>query len=722
MTADQLLQGNRGVGPAPALVKKYEHLQVADEQENVVRFSKTRSEWNLSLPAIHCTSCLILLESMNTWLEGVVDVRVQFSDKRANILFNEQELSLVHLAAWLDYVGYPPSAKNKTERSNKKLQTLGIAGFAMGNAMMSAFPEYFGLNEAGHSSLLTLFRYSTAFFATWSMLVAGRSYFTSSFASIRSASWSLDIPIALGMATLWLWSAWELVLGESGGYFDSLAGLVFFLLLGRWLQERTYAAFSFERTVKDFLPLSVFSTARQRWVRLEELKVGEEIALPQEAIVPLDVIAKEPCLVDYSFVTGESEPVAHQKGDWLHIGGKVVSAAVSAEVGRSAQTKSAEQLWNQKEETGWISSTLTARFTIGVLLTAIAGGLVWYSIDPSRAIEITCSVLIIACPCALSLAAPFAYGTALGRLGKQGLYLKNGRSIERLAEVKELAWDKTGTLTTKDMGESLSAMPIADQLFVSTMVNRSQHPVSRSLVALLPDPPEEPIKLSEWFEHLGKGLSAIDEEGNIWCVGSGSWLSEPPGPTYIKKNNRILAIFHAHSKYRKGLTGLFERLRKQGMNLLLISGDSPRILPKHWDRLFNAGQFYDRKPSEKAALLQGTSNVLFIGDGLNDVEALSQASVGLSVIDGDLGYFPKSDGVIEADQLPLLHTHITYAKKMVATVKWSYGLSLLYNAVGLTFALSGQLTPVVAAILMPLSSVTVVLFVVAAANLRAPKS
>jgi len=721
-TAHEMLHGDSGYGPSPELLSKYEHLIVTSEAEGLQKYSSTAVIWEVSLPAIHCTSCLILLERMPEWLHGVNDVRVSFSAKKAHISFDPTQISVPVVAAWLDFVGYPPFLITKKHTNNGEITKLGIAGFAMGNAMMSAFPEYFGLDTSGSSELLLFFRYSTAFFATLSLIVAGRFYLESAFKAIRGKTWSLDIPIAIGMIALWSWSFVLLIRGTSGGYFDSLSGLIFFLLLGKFFQRKTYAAFSFERTVNDFLPLSVFSVDQGQFIRIGNLKKGEIIELVAGSIVPVEATANDAFQIDYSFITGESEPVIGEAGARLLVGGKLLDHGLRATVEKPAQSSTMENIWKETlPDTGWVSPRLTAIFTITVLVLSVIGALIWWQIDASRAIEIGVSVLIIACPCALSLAAPFAYGTAAGIMSKLGVFLKSGRGVAALAGAKHIAWDKTGTLTSQNLIGTLKVLLPECSTALAAIVARSTHPVAQGMYTRLQTEVSNDVKIKDWNELPGKGICAVDAQGRNWFVGSGAACGRPEGPTYALCDEELVAVYESSVRYRAELASLLTDLLSQGIQHHLISGDVPRELPEEWRTVFGESIHFECPPEKKAALIAPLEHCVFIGDGLNDIEAMNKASLGLAVVEGKLGYFPQSDGILFAEHIDQFPKVLRYAKRMAFSVKAAYLLSLMYNLTGVLFALLGLLSPVFAAVLMPLSSITVVLFVVFAAWVFAPK-
>lgn len=719
-TADALIHGEGTTGPDRATLSKYEHLSVASDAEGLRKYDEHWYSWELELPHIHCTSCLILLERMPEWLDGVHELRVSFSAKRAHIYFDTSIVNPAVLAAWLDYVGYPPKLVGKTKRDRSLIINLGIAGFAMGNAMMGAFPEYFGLSESSDANLLHFFRYSTALFATLSLFTAGRFYLVSALKSLSAKTWSLDVPIAIGMLMLWGWSSYLLFNGISGGYFDSLAGLVFFLLLGRFLQTRTYSAFSFERTIKDFLPLSIYSEDQRAFVRLEDLKLGENVHLPEGGIIPVDLFLKAPAVVDYSFITGESDPVSLGVNEVAKVGGKSLDD-IHASVHATPSVSSLEQVWKAKDQTtGWVSARLTAIFTISVLSIAFFSGIAWYYINPDRFVEIAVSVLIIACPCALSLAAPFAYGTARSNLAKLGLYLKEGKGIIDLSTLRNIAWDKTGTLTQKHPKASIHWEKGQHPELLFALASRSTHPISQAISKALT--PSYSVVLGNWQESVGEGIRATTEYGTVLKLGSGKWLGLLEGPTYFFVDDILVATISVSAAYRDGMAEVFEALSAAQIDHHLISGDQPKELPTSWTSYFSDKSHFNQNPAQKAALLRTLPQTAFIGDGLNDIQAMHEAQIGLSVVEEDLGYFPQSDGILMSDGLSKLPAILRYSRRMVLVVRSAYLLSLLYNLLGVVIAVSGLLSPVIAAVLMPLSSITVVLFVVLLAQILQPKN
>ena len=734
--AHQMVQ--LGELPSESVLEKkttqYEYLNAVDDLPGLDLMDQGWAKWKISLPAIHCSSCLILLELLPTWLKGVQEVRVQFSEKEATIHFNNEQITRARLAAWLDFIGYPPEVKGKESpkaKNRKRVMELGIAGFAMGNAMMSAFPEYLGLGSDTEAPLVIFFRYSTAIFATASLLIAGRSYLESAYKVLRMKSVNLDVPISVGMLAIWFWSAYQLLTGLGSGYFDSLAGLVFFLLMGKWFQERTYAAFSFERDIDDFLPLAVFSESKGTYTKLANIVEGEELRISPEGVVPVkSTLLSDQAWFDLSFMTGESLPVQKFKGDTLWPGSTALENGANILAAEPYQKDHLQSAWTAEaagqSQTGYLPTWVSKYFTITVLTIALIGGITWYFIDPSRTVEIAAAVLIIACPCALSLAAPFAYGHGSHLLKDKGLFFKSSYSVSVLGRMKNWIWDKTGTLSEQGHWTAVQNTPAQDineedMGRIISMTATSLHPLSKTLNYFYAEElGYAPVPMDQIQEVIGKGITAVDTNGAAWTLGSSHFLTELGVPNIPEVSTTWVGVavngvlhyqFNFEGAYRKHMDSVFEKLASTGCAHHLVSGDTPVELPSEWQPYFKDSSHYKQLPAQKKTYVDGLDNTVFLGDGLNDIEALGTADLGIAVVEENLNYFPKCSGVIQSQALTHLPHMAKFSTQLANLVQIAYLVSLLYNVAGVAFALSGALTPVVAAILMPISSITVVALV-----------
>ncbi|MBT8321492.1 MAG: HAD-IC family P-type ATPase, partial [Eudoraea sp.] len=449
---------------------------------------------------------------------------------------------------------------------------------------------------------------------------------------------------------------------------------------------------------------------------------------------PVDGILISPkTYIDYSFVTGESAPVPKESGDKIFAGGKQISGAMEMDVLKPVSQSYLTQLWSNaafhnRHSSGFrtLTDRIGKRFTLAVLSIATVSTLYWLLTEPSMALNVFTAVLIIACPCALALAAPFTLGNLLRIFGNRKFYLKDTEAIEQMAKVDTAIFDKTGTLTKSNKEQVTYEGIVLNEEEKSLLVNTlraSNHPLSRSLYTLLAD--HDIITLDEYEEVQGKGVSAKADDQHI-KIGSAAFVGksqdEESGKTvvHISTNETYKGCFVFRNEYREGMPALFRKLSEQ-MDVAVLSGDNEgeksrlqTLLPKLTPLFFN------QKPEEKLefvkSLQEQGKKVMMVGDGLNDAGALAQSEVGIALSENVNVFSPACDGILDATKFGELDSYLEASQKAIRIIQWSFVFSFLYNVVGLYFAVSGQLEPVIAAILMPLSSISVVGFTTVATN------
>ena len=336
----------------------FDFLDNPEIQQRLLSFSsKNFQNLYLKLPAIHCSSCIWLLENLKLLEEGILDVKVNFSKKEALISYNPQLLSLKELALLLDMIGYPPEIKLQNEATGKRdvageslAIKVGVAGFCFGNIMLLSFPEYLGFTGEFSLGLKHVFSYLSLLLAFPVVIYCSRDYYISAYKSLKSGFVNIDVPITLGITVLFLRSTYEIVFDVGLGYMDSLAGLLFFLLIGKWLQAKTYEGLSFERDYKSYFPVSVtkLKNGESVHVTLKEIKTGDRLYIRNNEIIPADArLLSEEALLDYSFVNGEAAPVTGGKGDYIFAGGREVGKGIEVEVIKKVSQSYLTQLWNK---------------------------------------------------------------------------------------------------------------------------------------------------------------------------------------------------------------------------------------------------------------------------------------------------------------------------------------------------------------------------------------
>lgn len=725
---------------------KFDYLDNPEIVDRLLEFNEDGMQVvNFFIPHIHCSSCIWVLENLNRLHPAVTSSQVDFPKKRIRVCFTNDEHTLKDIVILLSKIGYEPTislddySKKSTKVDRSLIYKLGVAGFAFGNVMLLSFPEYFEVEEFWLEQYKVVFRWLMFAFSLPVVLFAAQDYFVSAYKGLRSKLLNIDVPIALGILALFLRSTVDIVFDLGSGFFDSLTGLVFFLLVGKYFQQKTYAFLSFERDYKSYFPIAVTRIqrdGREENVEIYKIKEGDNLVIRNQEIVPVDcILQKGHAQIDYSFVTGESQAIAKNTGDILYAGGKQLGEVIEVEAVKSVSQSYLTQLWGnsvfaKNKASGFqtITDAIGKRFTLAVLSIAVIAASFWLWYDPGKAANVFTAVLIIACPCAIALAAPFTLGNMLRIFGKHGCYLKDTNTLERLAKITTVVFDKTGTLTsTRESSITYEGMELSPEeaALLKTTLRGSNHPLSRSLYKILQE--YDIQTLDEFTEELGKGLAGKTSDQSI-RVGSAEYVGLEQQKDFLETsvhvsaNNAYKGRFAFRNNYRKGIPQLFEALRTK-TQLYILSGDNDgerqtlnHLLP------FAVPMFFNQKPEDKLGFierLQEKTKVMMVGDGLNDAGALAQSDVGVAVAENVNVFSPACDAILDGKRITQLSQFMQLAKRSMRIIKWSFLLSLCYNVVGLYFAVTGQLEPVIAAILMPLSSISIVAFTTIATNLVA---
>lgn len=703
------------------------------------------------IPGIHCASCIWLLENLHTLHKGVMQSSVNFPKKEVSITYKEDAISLRKLVELLVSIHYVPEISRKDREQSRPARTsrilltkIGIAGFSFLNTMLYHFPQYLPGKEQLESHFQLFFGWLSFALSLPVLFYCASDYFLTAWKGLKNKVISIDTPIALGLLMLFIQSTYEVVTQSGIGYFDSLTGLVFFMLTGKWYQGITYEALTFERDYKTYFPVAVtkLTDAGRETIPLEELRAGDRILVRNQELIPADsVIFKGKGSIDYSFVTGESIPVSKNEGEFVFAGGRQTGSGIELLVQKEVEQSYLTQLWNQSEQDGNTRKTsmtdiinrVSQYFTLIVISIALAAAIYWFPTDHGKAVFAFTSVLIIACPCALALTVPFTFGSTMRYFGRKGFYLKNADVIEKLYHTDTVVFDKTGTITHSQeakvqfAGESLTH---EQQLMIRSLAYHSTHPLSKAIYRHLPEGELFEVKNYTELPSLGISGTIRGEKVNIgsryFVTGETADGEELKTQVWIYINNRVPGYFQFENKYREGLSETIEQLRKQA-ELHLISGDNEserdNLLPLFKD---HARLNFNQSPTDKLNYVRNLQtngkNVLMIGDGLNDAGALNESKVGLVIADNIYHFTPACDAILQAGKFAGLNKFIRFTRTSMKIVKLSFLISFLYNLIGISFAVQGNLSPVVAAILMPLSSVSVVAFATFAVRFTAKRA
>lgn len=704
----------------------------------------------LYLPAIHCSSCMWLLEHLNRIDTGIAESRIDFTAKEVTIHFSLKKTSLRKIAELLTTIGYEPfislddAEHAKTTSFDKsRIIKLGIAGFCFGNIMMMSFPEYLAGKSGIEHELAHLFRYINLGLSLPVFFYSATEFYTAAWKGIKQKMLNIDAPIVLALIITFSRSLYEILSNTGAGYLDSMSGIVFFMLVGRIVQERTYKSLSFTRDYKDYFPIAVNVRTNEGMVskQLQDLQKNDIVILHNEEIIPADaIVLNNNALIDYSFVTGEAQPVRVKQNELVYAGGKQTGEELIIKVVKPIAGSYLTSLWNHyafkrnKTEVNDKSSVvhvLSKYFTVILFLLAFATAAYWYVHDQSKIITSVSAMLIVACPCALLLAATFTNSNILRIFSLNGLFLRDATVIEQIGQSDHIVFDKTGTVTDPGKTElTATGYEFNDEEkdILFSVASQSNHPYSVSLTQWLGT--RRAIQLNTWTELPGSGVKA-GVGCNTILVGSGQFVGVanrhndiPAANFYIKFNDKITS-FTVQPVFRASMGGVIATL-KEKYRLSLLSGDNnsqQNLIRKIFGD--SSKLLFGQKPIDKLKyiehLQQSGHKVIMIGDGLNDAGALQQSNVGITLAEDVNNFTPACDAIFRADKIAIMPSLFQLAKQSAGVIRMSFAISILYNVVGLYFAMSGQMRPVVAAILMPCSTLSIVIISSGLSNLMAWK-
>lgn len=686
------------------------------------------------IPSINCTSCIFILENLYKINSNIINSKVFFNEKIIRIVFNNK-LKINELVLILTNIGYKPIINSKSLKYKKRkikrdiIYKLVISFFCFGNVMLLALPEY--LNLAKDKWLLdniNFFRWTMILFSIPSIFFCSLDYFKSAYNSIKKYKLNIDIPISLGITILFIRTLYDVIYNIGPGYTDSLTGLIFFLLCGKYFTMKTYDYISFENNYKNFYPISVtvIKNGKEKDIFIDEIKKNDIIIIRNEEIIPADcILIKGQAAIDNSFITGESKIINKDIGEYLYAGGKQKGSLIEIKVVKEMDKSYLLKLWHSKNfinknfKINTIIDKIASYFTITVLFISLLTGIYWYFFDKTKILSSISSILIIACPCAISLSIPFTLGNIMRICAKHGFYFRNIYIIEKLSKVGFLIFDKTGTITDNEKieidfyGKKLSS---EDKKNICSLLKNSNHPLSKALYKKINISSNDNV--FNFKEIPGKGLEGIVNNNKI-KIGSETYIKNYNNKiksfntkVFISINNYILGYFLYHNSYRKNIKNFFKKLTNY--KLCILSGDNnsekfflKSLLPK------NVIYFFNKNPYSKLKIIKYFQKkgeiIMMFGDGLNDFGALKKSNIGVFVCNSYNSFSPYCDILMNSNCFEKIPNILKLSKISINLVILNFVISILYNIIGITIAIKGDLNPLISAILMPISSITVIL-------------
>lgn len=699
----------------------------------------------LRLSGMHCAACAGLIESLLSRQPGVLKASVSGATQRLSLQWQPESTRLDRLRQVLRVAGYDlapdlaaPAQALRRQEHRQALWRLFVAGFLMMQVMMLAWPGYVAADGEMEPDLQALLRWGQWVMTLPVMLMAAGPFFRAAWQQIRQRSLGMDVPVALGLGVAFMAGTGATL--DPGGpfghevYFDSITMFLAFLLGGRYLELRARhrAAEALEQAGES-LPERVErltanggteSVAPQQLRPGDQLRVAAGQAFAADAVVELGESA-----ADESLLSGESRPVPKRPGDAVLAGSLNLQGLLQVRVTRAGEdTRMAaiqqlmRQAFDQRPGLLRVADRVARVFLVAVLLLAGAAAVAWQFIDPSRALAVSVAVLIVTCPCALSLAAPSAWVAAAGQLARRGLLLGRLDALESLAEVNHVLLDKTGTLTEARLtlqSQSPAELPSEAQAWAHALASASHHPLSRALLAALPEP-AAPVQPGTVDELPGHGMQALDAQGRRWRLGAPAWVADRLVPAHVQGpaqlalacDGELQASWCFDEQLREDAAATVQAWRERGLQVELLSGDLPDRVRAMAERAgiaqWRGGVSPEGKLARMTELQAAGHKVLMLGDGLNDAPVLARAHVAVAMGQGADLAKARADALLMNGRLAVLADALPLARRTRRVVRQNLAWAAAYNAACVPLALVGWLPPWAAGLGMALSSAFVI--------------
>jgi Cu2+-exporting ATPase len=687
-----------------------------------LELAQTANAIQLSVPSVRCAACISAIESHLAQVQGVVSARVNLTQKRVQIVTDLPASKMVEALKQVGYDAYPLDSRalaNDVDAEGRNLlMRMGVAGFAMMNVMLLSVAVWSGASGATRD----LFHLISAMIAIPMVLYAAQPFFQNACSALKVGRLNMDVPISLAILLASGMSLFETLMGGEHAYFDAALSLTFFLLIGRYLEHRTRSAA--HSAAKELAALEAHTAERRtetgsETVPIEALKVGDVVLVASGMRVPADGLLVTPQgITDRSLLTGESEPVSHAAFDQLHAGEFNLAGPIGVKVSAVGQdtrlhqiarlVETAENARNRYTSLADRAAQIYAPAVHLLALVTFAGWFFWTQ-DVRHALNIAIAVLIITCPCALGLAVPAVSTAAISRLYRLGFLVKSGTALERLAEVKTIVMDKTGTLTSPDFSFDLSDFGAQDLRIAKALAQVSAHPLSQALNTYLSD--HTPAELTDLREENGCGVLGVFGQTPV-ALGKADWIGAGDTGLCLKIGDDVHAL-PFQEPLRTGVPEMVQGLQTSAFKLQVLSGDTQAKTRKLANALGLSRFRSEISPEDKSAYIEGiTDKAQFpcmIGDGLNDTVALASAHASIAPGAALDAARNAADVIVIDDTMEKIPQVFAISRKAVALSRQNFGIAIAYNAVAVPIAILGYATPLAAALAMSLSSITVLI-------------
>jgi Cu2+-exporting ATPase len=704
------------------------------------------AEVELYLEGVHCAACLWLVERTPMVIAGVADCRLDLGRSLATLVWDPAAVPLSRAARFLDSIGYPPhpyggvEAREMERRTDRSLLIrIAVAGAAAGNIMLLAFALYGGYFSGIEPEFHRLFRWTSMVLSLPAVLWCAAMFYRGAWGSFRTRRLHMDVPITVGILAGFCWGVHNTIRGTGEIYFDSVAVLIFLLLIGRFIQRRQQRIAA--RATELLFSLAPATARLVEGTEVREVPIaavvsGDLVELRAGDSVPADgVVETGESTLDLSLLTGETRPAPARPGDPVHAGTTNLSGRVEVRVQNTGENTRVGRILRLVEENARrrapvvrLADRISGFFVAAVLALAATTVLIWLQIDAGAAVDHAIALLIVSCPCALGLATPLAVSAAIGQAARAGILVKGGDALELLAHSGLMFLDKTGTITE---GRLSLISWIGDERYkpaVASLETHSSHPVAIALARALSDP-EATCDVHDVRQHPGQGLSGVCDGRRI-AVGSESFVTgagaevssdwrrsimtlvdQGLSPVLVAANGTVVAAAGLGDPVREDSMVTLRRIRRMGWDVEVLSGDHPGTVRSVLDLIGLDRGRGGVSPEEKAEIVHdasGSARIVMVGDGVNDAAALAAADVGVGVHGGAEAALAAADVYLSKPGLSPITELLDGSRRTLRVIRRNLVFSLAYNVVAVALAMTGHMHPLLAAILMPLSSITVV--------------
>lgn len=727
---------------APVLGRKYAELDSLEHSAAIRSDGSASAE--LYIDGIHCSACVWLLENVSRVAPGVLSARLDLGRSLLEVRWEPAQTSLSAIAKAIDGLGYVPHAPHRREAAatgveRALLVRLGIAGAIAGNVMLMALALYSGAEAGLDGAYAKLFRWGSFFLALPSVFYCAAVFYRGAWAALRTRTPNMDVPIAIGISVGFVSGALNTLRGRGEIYFDTITTLIFLLLVGRWLTAHQHRRAA---TAADFAQALAPASARlvegdsRREVRAQSVPHGALVEVLASERIPVDGrIERGESAIDARLLTGESVPIDARPGDRVYAGTENVGGAICVRAEQTGVETRVGQLIvamerAQRERAPIVRAAdrLAGYFVTAVLSLAALTLAVWWSVDPALAVDHAVALLVVTCPCALGMATPLAVSVALSRAARRGILLKNGEVLEALARPAELIFDKSGTLTSGRPELVVWEGTPALGRRVGIAEKGCDHPLARAFQRAFPTSEEEQPGAVE--QRTGGGVRAIVEGHELvvgkpallkalgvtvpesWTARAEEQASHGLTPVLVADDGQVCALAAFGDALREDAAVSLIELARMGYSISVLSGDHALVVERVCSALPVVRAEGGATPEDKLARVQQRTQagqaVVMVGDGMNDAAAMSAATVGFAVHGGaETSLLAASGFATRPGVQPVLEA-IRGSRETLQVIHRGIAFSLGYNALGVVLAMTGVLSPLVAAIMMPLSSLTVV--------------